>query len=186
MLLTTLSKINTQRFLALGLFILSVSAHASETPLSTDTEANEVVMGKIEYELPDKLGILTLPIPLHWVGARGDGVEALWIDQGASPFKENVTLSILDRDKVSNPEAFLDAYIAALIKQVEHSTVSDVEKRQAHRKLFFERSTDEGQEIRQTALVIYTESNDKSYLLTLTLSRPIGAEPVDLDQAKID
>ena len=166
--------------------MLSVSAHASETPLSTDSGNNEVVMGKVEYELPDKLGILTLPIPLHWLGGKADGVEAMWIDQHASPFKSNVTLAITDRDKVSNPDAFLDAYVAALIKHVEHATVSDVEKTQTGRKLFFQRPTDEGQEIRQTALVIYTESTSKSYLLTLTLSRPVNVEPVDLDQARIE
>ena len=165
---------------------MSVSAHASDLPSNTASEANEVVMGKIEYELPDKLGTLTLPIPLHWVGARADGVEVLWVDQDASPFKANVTFSIRDRDKVSSPDAYLDAYIDALIKNVPHSSVSDIEETQGRRSLSFERPTDEGQEIRQTALVIYTESTSKSYLLTLTLSRPVNVEPVDLDQARIE
>ena len=178
------SKSNMQRLLLVGLFIMNASLHVSATQLKTASETNDVVMGSVEYELPHELGILTMQLPLHWVGGRADGVEALWIDQNGSPFKDNVTLTIRVGGKVANPDELLDRAIVAMIKDIEPSAVSDVEKTQARRSISFERSVG-AQEIAQTVLLLYAESADKSYLLTLNHSRPSNAEPINLNQAKI-
>ncbi len=179
------SKGNLLRFLILGLFIIGVSAHASETPQSNASGDSEIVMGKVEYELPHQLGILTLQVPLHWVGARAEGIEVGWIDQDGSPFKDNVTLTMRDRDRVGNTEGLLDNYVKAMIESVEHTSVTDVEKAEGRRSMSFERTVG-GQEITQTMLAIYTESADKSYLLTLNHSRLAGVEAIDLNQIKLE
>lgn len=174
-----------RRFIVCGLLILGMSASASEQTSNTASDTAEVVMGNIEYELPHELGTLTLQVPLHWVGARADGIEVGWIDQNGSPFKDNVTLSIRNRPKVTNTSGLLDNYIAALIKEVEHLTVSDVEKTEHRRLISFERVMG-GLEITQTLLAIYTESADTSYLLALNYSRLKTVKAVDLDRVEIN
>lgn len=173
-----------RRFLVFGLFIMSLSVHASETPQSTTSGANEVVMGKVEYELPDNLGTLTLKVPLHWVGASVDGLLAAWVDQDGSSFKDNVTLSIREGDKVTDTDELLERTIGLMVNSAGISNVSDIEKTEARRLVSYDRTV-ESQAITQTALIIYTESADKSYLLMLNHSRPIGVDAIDLNQAKI-
>ena len=173
-----------QRFLLIGLLIMNASLQAATVQNETVSETGDVMTGQIEYELPHQLGVLTMQLPLHWVGGRADGVEALWIDQHGSPFKDNVTLTIRDGNKVSNPDELLDRTVIAMIRGLEHSSVSNVEKTQARRLVSFERTVG-GQEIIQTGLVIYAESAEKSYLLTLNHSRPLNADSIDLRQVEI-
>lgn len=173
-----------QRFLLLGLFIMNASLQASAAQNDTASRASELAMGNVEYELPHELGVLTMQLPLHWVGGRADGVEALWIDQDGSPFKDNVTLTIRDGSKVANSDKLLDRMITAMVQGVEPSTVSSVEKTQGRRMVSFERTVG-GQEIIQTSLTIYAESAEKSYLLTLNHSRPLDADPIDLREVSI-
>ena len=85
---------------------------------------------------------------------------------------------------MSNPDELLDRTVIAMIRGLEHSSVSNVEKTQARRLVSFERTVG-GQEIIQTGLVIYAESAEKSYLLTLNHSRPLNADSIDLRQVEI-
>ena len=173
-----------QQLLLFGLFMMTASIQASTTQNETAAGSGDVVMGKVEYELPHELGVLSMQLPLHWVGGRADRVEALWIDQNGKPFKDNVTLTIRDGNKVEYPEEFLDRAIVATISSVDPSTVSNREKIPTRRLISFQRTIG-GQEIMQTRLFIYTELADKSYLLMLDHSRLLDGVPVDLSQVRI-
>ena len=163
---------------------MTASIQASTTQNETAAGSGDVVMGKVEYELPHELGVLSMQLPLHWVGGRADRVEALWIDQNGKPFKDNVTLTVRDGSKVEYPEEFLDRAIVATISTVDSSTVSNRKKTSTRRLISFKRTVG-GQEILQTRLFIYTESADKSYLLMLDHSRLLDGDPVDFSQVKI-
>lgn len=143
-------------------------------------------MGKVEYKLPEDLGTLTFGLPSHWVGARADGVDAVWIDQKASPFKDNVTLKIRPVTKVDDGEQLLDVYIEKLINSLdEASPKSDAAKTPGRRSITFDNSIS-GHDLTQQVSVLYTESAEKSYLLVLNHSRLTTGKPVDLSQAAIN
>lgn len=174
-----------QRLFILVLFTMCLSVQAAEKTLHAASGASEVMMGKIDYALPDNLGTLTLQLPMHWVGARADGVEVLWIDQNGGPFKDNVTLTIRGGNKVADSNELLNKAMSSIVNSVEHSTRSHIQETQDRRLISFERTVS-GQEITQTILVIYTESAEKSYLLTLNHSRQVNADPIDLSQVRIN
>lgn len=142
-------------------------------------------MGKVEYKLPDDLGTLTFGVPTHWVGGRANGVDALWIDQDGSTFKDNVVLKIRPVQKVADAEQLLDLYLDELAASVEVTPVLEAKTAPGRRSVSFE-STVSGQNITQNMLVIYSESGEKSYLLALTNSHLSNTGSIDLSPVTIN
>ena len=174
-----------RQLLILSLIFVSGAMHAADQTSDSNSETNGEIMGKVEYKLPDELGTLTFDLPSHWVGARADGVEALWIDQDATPFKDNVTLKIRAVTKVSDSEQLLDVYIDKLVNSLEATPVADVKKTAGHRSISFNNSVS-GHELTQQVSVVYTESTEKSYLIILNHSLLSTGKPLDLSQAAIN
>lgn len=167
-----------------AILMISTAAHASETQLNTGTGDSGIVTGQVRYELPHDLGTLSMQIPVHWVGGRAEGVEALWIDQHGSPFKDNVTLVIRSGELVSDSEALLDKSVSSIMSNTEHTAATDVRSKQNGRMFSLDRVL-EGQDITQTNMVVYKESADKSYLLILNYTRPADSEDVDFTKVTL-
>lgn len=184
MRLKILSISSFNRLFILSLIVMSGTINAADFQSGSDSDTNGEIMGKVEYKLPDTLGTLTFELPSHWVGARAEGVEVLWINQNAELFKDNVTLKIRDVKKAADADQLLDLYIERLVAEVDATSVSDAEKTTGRRSISFERTID-GHEITQNILVIYTESSEQSHLLILNHSRMLNSDPVDMSAAKI-
>ena len=168
----------------IGLIIVFVAATLSigKPGISADTKTDE--MGTVEFELPDELGTLTFAVPSHWVGGNTEGVDALWIDQHASPFKDNVTLKIRPLKKYEDSEKLLDVYMNKLIENLDSTPLTETEESTGRRSMVFATSTS-NLDLTQTVQVLYAESTDKSYLLVLNHSRLTTGEPLDLSNATI-
>ena len=174
-----------KHLLTLGLILMSATTSAQSLQPGSNSETDERTMGRVDYELPYELGILTFEVPLHWVAARVDGAEALWMDNVSDGFKENVTLTIRFEQKVADPEQWLDKAVENLIDQIEANAVSDITKAPAQRTVSFDRVVG-GYEITQTPFLVYTESSDKSYLLMLNHSRDLHEESIDFSKVKLE
>ncbi len=164
--------------------MISTAAHASETQLNTASGDREIVTGQVKYELPHDLGTLSIQVPVHWVGGRAEGVEALWIDQHGEPFRDNLTLVIRSGDLVSDSEALLDQSVSSIINNTEHTAATDVRSKENGRLFSIDRVL-EGQDITQTNMVVYKESAGKSYLVILNYTRPANTEDVDLTKVTL-
>jgi len=171
------------------LFLISLvvtgTVSAESVQSESDSEASAEIMGKVEYELPHELGTLTFAVPKHWVGGRVEGVDAVWIDQNNEKFKKNVTLKVRPFNKISNPDQLLDLYLDKLIESLKVESVSDIHKTPGRRAVSVDR-TISGHAITQSLLVVYAESSEKSYLVSLTNSHLRNDVPLDLTEATID
>ena len=174
-----------KHLITFGLIVVSATISAQGLQPDTNSETNARTMGRVEYKLPHELGILTFEVPLHWVGARAEGAEALWIDNDSDGFKENVTLTIRFEQKVADPEQWLDKAVENLIDQIEANAVSDITKAPAQRTVSFDRVVG-GYEITQTLFLMYTEAWDKSYLLMLNHSRDSHEKSIDFSKVKLE
>ncbi len=141
-------------------------------------------MGNVNYELPDHIGTLSLTVPSHWVGARAEGVEALWIDQHASGFKENVTLKIRAVAKADDAEKLLDQYVEKLQSSTGLTPVKPVEKTPG-RRLFSVDTSIEEHLLRQDQAILYAETDTQSYLVILSSTHLRVSERVDISTAEI-
>lgn len=165
--------------------LLVVSGPTRANDMQNDsTSSTDATMGKVEYELPHDLGTLIFQVPSHWTGARADSVEALWINQDATSFKDNVTLKVRTLDKFEKEEELLDQYMSQFIANVSATPASEVHKVPGRRFVSFDGSV-EGTEIKQHHLAIYTETAENSFLVTLTNTHAKGDDPVDITVANI-
>ncbi len=181
---TIATAVRLKQVLCAAILLISAFTQASETQsMSTSTDSGPAI-GQVKYELPHNLGTLSMQMPLHWVGGRTEGVEALWIDQQGSPFKDNVTLVIRSGNKVSDSEALLDKSVTSIVNNTEHTAASAIRSKENGRMFDLKRVAN-GLEITQTSMIIYRESADKSYLLILTYTRPINSETVDFSKVTV-
>lgn len=141
-------------------------------------------MGNVNYQLPEQLGTLSFSVPAHWVGARADGVEALWIEQRTQGFKDNVTLRFFSFDRVTEPEKLLDSFISKLLSDSDQTTETDVLTASGKRMVSFDSQIDDHL-LRQHELVIHADSPSKSYLILLSNTHERANDPVDLSSAEI-
>ena len=172
-----------KHLITLGLILMSATTSAQSLQPGSNSETDERTMGRVDYELPYELGILTFEVPLHWVAARVDGVEALWMDNVSDGFKDNVTLTIRMAQKVVDPEQWLDEAVEKLNDKVNGA--SDVTKATSQRTVSLDRVVG-GYAITQTVFFTYTEVSKKGYLLTLTHSRDLHEESIDFSKVKLE
>lgn len=166
------------------LFIVLLLVVSGLAGANDSTSSTNAIMAKVEYELPYELGTLIFQVPSHWAGARADNVEALWINQEATSFKDNVTLKVRSLDKFDQEEELLDQYMAQFVANVIATPVSAVYKVPGRRFVSFDGRI-EGKEIQQHHLAIYTETAENSFLVTLTYTHAKGDELVDITVANI-
>jgi len=178
------SVVRFQWLVLLLMFVFNAVVNADDSLLSDESDSLPDLMDSVEYELPDALGTLTLEVPIHWDSTKAQGVNALWINQGGNPFKDNITLTIHPVEKVDDGEQLLDFYLSKLIESGAAKPVSEAEKLPARRSMFFE-SEAGGLELAHQVLAIYTETSDKSYLIVLNHSRLRNGVPIDLSVAAI-
>ena len=178
------SRTSLTSFFIIFLLVVSAATGATSVQAQSAVMRNGEALGKVEYELPYDLGTLLFGVPSHWVGARAEHVDALWIDQFGTPFKENVTLKVRRFEKGGDEEDLLDEYMEKFVASVSATPTGEVRTVPGRRLLSLE-GTVENLEIEQHHLVIYTGTSDADYLITLTNTHLKGGIPVDVSIANI-
>ena len=177
----------TRIFILMVTIQLALTGYVQANNMQTNSKAitGDVVVGKVEYTLPDGLGVLEFLVPLHWVGGRAENIDVLWIDQNSSSFKNNVTLKIHSYDEIHDSEKLLNNYMRELLENVSSVATTEIEKQPYRRFVSMEREI-ETHKIEQHHLVVYAKTDEKCYLLSLTNSHLKGDEAIDIATAKIN